>query len=94
MIEFQNVSKTYHIRKFEKHVFTDLNFRIEPGESIGICGANGAGKSTLMRLIAGVEQPSSGRDPHHVHFLADWLFELLPIEPYGRRQCPLHCANL
>ena len=61
MIEFQNVSKTYHIRKFEKHVFTDLNFKIEPGESIGICGANGAGKSTLMRLIAGVEQPSSGR---------------------------------
>lgn len=60
MIEFQNVSKTYHIRKFEKHVFTDLNFKIEPGESIGICGANGAGKSTLMRLIAGVEQPTSG----------------------------------
>ena len=61
MIEFQNVSKTYHIRKFEKHVFTDLNFKIEPGESIGICGANGAGKSTLMRLIAGVEQPSAGK---------------------------------
>jgi capsular polysaccharide transport system ATP-binding protein len=60
MIEFQNVSKNYHIRKFEKHVFTNLNFRIEQGESIGICGANGAGKSTLMRLIAGVEQPSSG----------------------------------
>ncbi|WP_294389656.1 ABC transporter ATP-binding protein [uncultured Sphingomonas sp.] len=60
MIEFHNVSKNYHIRKFEKHVFTNLNFRIEQGESIGICGANGAGKSTLMRLIAGVEQPSSG----------------------------------
>jgi capsular polysaccharide transport system ATP-binding protein len=60
MIEFHDVAKNYHIRKFEKHVFTNLNFRIEQGESIGICGANGAGKSTLMRLIAGVEQPSSG----------------------------------
>jgi capsular polysaccharide transport system ATP-binding protein len=60
MIEFRDVSKNYHIRKFEKHVFTNLNFRIEPGESIGICGANGAGKSTLMRLIAGVEQPTGG----------------------------------
>jgi capsular polysaccharide transport system ATP-binding protein len=60
MIEFSDVSKNYHIRKFEKHVFTNLNFRIDQGESIGICGANGAGKSTLMRLIAGVEQPSGG----------------------------------
>jgi capsular polysaccharide transport system ATP-binding protein len=60
MIEFKNVSKTYHIRKFQKHVFTNLNFAIEPGESIGICGANGAGKSTLMRLISGVEHPTSG----------------------------------
>lgn len=61
MIEFQRVSKTYHIRKFRKQVFTDVNFRIEPGESIGICGANGAGKSTLMRLIAGVERPTTGQ---------------------------------
>lgn len=60
MIEFKNVSKTYHIRKFEKHVFTDLNFRIAQGESIGICGANGAGKSTLMRMIGGVEMPTAG----------------------------------
>ena len=61
MICFENVSKTYHIRKFQRSVFSDLNFTIEPGESIGICGANGAGKSTLMRMIAGVEHPTSGR---------------------------------
>jgi capsular polysaccharide transport system ATP-binding protein len=61
MIEFKNVSKNYHIRKFHKHVFTNLNFAIQRGDSIGICGANGAGKSTLMRLIAGVEHPSSGK---------------------------------
>ena len=61
MICFENVSKTYHIRKFQRSVFSDLNFTIEPGDSIGICGANGAGKSTLMRMIAGVEHPTSGR---------------------------------
>ena len=60
-ITFEDVSKTYHIRKFEKLVFTNLNFTINGGESIGICGANGAGKSTLMRLLAGVEQPSTGK---------------------------------
>lgn len=61
MIVFQNVSKAYHIRKFHRQVFTDLNFAIQPGESIGICGANGAGKSTLMRMIAGIEFPTTGR---------------------------------
>lgn len=61
MIRFERVSKTYHIRKFHKQVLTDVNFTIERGESLGICGANGAGKSTLMRLISGVEHPSSGR---------------------------------
>ncbi len=61
MIEFENVSKSYHIRKFEKQVFADLNFTIQRGESLGICGANGAGKSTLVRLIAGIEQPTTGR---------------------------------
>lgn len=61
MITFDNVSKSYHIQKFHKQVFSDLTFRINPGESIGICGANGAGKSTLMRMIAGVESPTTGK---------------------------------
>ncbi|WP_375428385.1 ABC transporter ATP-binding protein [uncultured Sphingomonas sp.] len=61
MIRFENVSKTYRLRKFERLVFSDLNFTIERGESIGICGANGAGKSTLMRMLAGVEHPTGGR---------------------------------
>jgi len=60
MIRFQDVSKTYHIRKFKKDVFSDLNFNIATGTSLGICGANGAGKSTLMRLISGVESPTTG----------------------------------
>jgi capsular polysaccharide transport system ATP-binding protein len=61
MIKFENVSKSYHIRKFQKQVFSDLSFTIERGESIGICGANGAGKSTLMRLISGIEEPTGGK---------------------------------
>lgn len=33
----------------------------KPGETIGIIGLNGSGKSTLLRLIAGAEEPTSGR---------------------------------
>jgi capsular polysaccharide transport system ATP-binding protein len=61
MIAFENVSKTYHRHHFTRTVFKNLNFQINRGDSIGICGANGAGKSTLMRLIAGVEKPTTGR---------------------------------
>lgn len=60
MIEFNDVSKVYRRHHFQRTVFSNLNFRINRGDSIGICGANGAGKSTLMRLIAGVEQPTTG----------------------------------
>lgn len=60
MIQLEHVSKSYHIGKFTKTVFTDLCVAIPKGESIAICGANGAGKSTLLRLIAGIEYPTSG----------------------------------
>lgn len=61
MIRFDHVFKSYHIRKFHKQVLNDLSFEIPIGCSLGICGANGAGKSTLMRLISGVEAPTSGQ---------------------------------
>ena len=38
----------------------NINFTLEKGEKIGILGRNGAGKSTLVRLLGGVEQPTSG----------------------------------
>jgi len=60
MIEFDEVSKVYDLRGLQKTVFRNVSFKINRGDSIGICGANGAGKSTLMRLISGVEYPTSG----------------------------------
>ncbi len=61
MIELRNVCKTYETRGLTRRVFHDLNLRIDRGDALGICGANGAGKSTLIRLLAGVEQPTSGK---------------------------------
>ena len=61
MIEFHNVSKDYRTRGLRRRVFSNLSFRIKPGDSLAICGANGAGKSTLLRLISGVEFPTEGR---------------------------------
>lgn len=60
MIRLSNVSKYYPTRNGRAMILSDVDLSIAPGTALGICGANGAGKSTLLRIIAGVEQPSSG----------------------------------
>lgn len=40
---------------------TDAQFSLQAGEHVAIVGDNGAGKSTFVRLVTGVEQPSSGQ---------------------------------
>ncbi|MDP3384042.1 MAG: type I secretion system permease/ATPase [Phenylobacterium sp.] len=44
----------------ERYVLQGLNFKIEPGEMLGIIGPSGAGKSTLARLLVGVWRPNIG----------------------------------
>lgn len=41
-------------------VLNDVALEVEPGESIALLGPSGCGKTTLLRLIAGLERPSSG----------------------------------
>lgn len=60
MISVKNVSKRYHTRSGWKTVLQDINFELKKGEKIGILGRNGSGKSTLIRLMSGVEPPTSG----------------------------------
>ena len=47
--------------KVTKSVLCGVDFSINPRERIGLLGRNGAGKSTLIRLIGGVEMPTSGK---------------------------------
>lgn len=61
MIAFDDVTKTYKSRGLQHTVFNRLSFQIDQGDSLAICGANGVGKSTLLRLLAGVEHPTSGQ---------------------------------
>jgi ATPase subunit of ABC transporter with duplicated ATPase domains len=42
-------------------VFTDVDLAVDRGSRVVILGLNGAGKTTLLRLLAGVEEPDTGR---------------------------------
>lgn len=42
-------------------ILSDVSFTIAAGASVAITGASGAGKSTLLALLAGLDQPSTGR---------------------------------
>jgi ABC-2 type transport system ATP-binding protein len=56
VIEVRGVSKRYG----EKLAVDDLTFSVAPGIVTGFLGPNGAGKSTTMRLILGLDAPTSG----------------------------------
>lgn len=56
MIEVHNLSKRYG----EKLAVDDVSFTVQPGIVTGFLGPNGAGKSTTMRMIAGLDRPTSG----------------------------------
>lgn len=42
------------------HILNAVDFRLEPGERVGVLGSSGAGKSTLLKLAAGLLKPSHG----------------------------------
>jgi ABC-2 type transport system ATP-binding protein len=56
MIEARGLTKRYG----DKVAVDDLSFRVRPGVVTGFLGPNGAGKSTTMRMILGLDAPTSG----------------------------------
>jgi len=64
MIICSNVSKSYFHGGRQKQVLKDVNFVVERGDRVGLLGRNGAGKSTLIKLVGGVELPTSGKITH------------------------------
>lgn len=60
MIECRDIHMTYRSGRVDKHVLKGVNLDINPDDRIGLLGRNGAGKSTLIRLIGGLEMPTSG----------------------------------
>lgn len=63
MVRFVGISKTYpaHRGKPGVNALQDIDFAIPRGSITGVIGRSGAGKSSLVRLINGLEKPTTGR---------------------------------
>lgn len=57
MIDVRGLTKLYD----GTPAVTDLGFRVEPGEVLGLVGPNGAGKTTTLRCLVGIVRPTRGR---------------------------------
>jgi len=55
-IEMSKVNKWFG----DLHVLKDIDFRVDQGQKVVICGPSGSGKSTLIRCINALERPQSG----------------------------------
>ncbi|WP_283678575.1 methionine ABC transporter ATP-binding protein [Lentilactobacillus sp. Marseille-Q4993] len=60
MIRFNNVSKQYNTKDGELVAVNDVNIEVKDGQIFGIVGYSGAGKSTLVRMLDGLEAPTTG----------------------------------
>lgn len=72
MIDARRLTKRYG----EKTAVDGLDFVVKPGTVTGFLGPNGAGKSTTMRMIVGLDAPTSGSVTVNGH-------------PYARHRAPL-----
>jgi ATP-binding cassette subfamily F protein 3 len=61
LLSCTNVSRGYGATP----LFEDVEFEIHAGERVGLVGPNGAGKTTLLRILAGLDEPDSGKVQLH-----------------------------
>lgn len=60
MIQLHNITKKYKTANGELTAVKNVDLSIDKGEIFGIIGYSGAGKSTMIRLLNGLEKPTSG----------------------------------
>jgi cell division transport system ATP-binding protein len=81
IIRFEHTSKHF---SHERHVLSDINFSLLPGEFVSLVGVSGAGKSTILKLIYAEEVPSEG----------EVYFNGRPISGINRKHLPFFRRNI
>ena len=71
-----NLSKSYPT----KDIFTNVSFKIEKGDKVGLIGINGAGKSTLFKILMGENEKDSGEVYIPNNVKVGYLEQILSID--------------
>jgi putative ABC transport system ATP-binding protein len=61
VMDVQNIAKTLPLGQERIEILKGLSFQVARGEFLSIVGPSGSGKSTLLGIIAGLDNPSSGK---------------------------------
>jgi len=60
-VRVDGVSKRYKMAAEEVHALRESSWEVRKGEAVSIMGPSGCGKTTLLKLLGGVDRPTTGR---------------------------------
>ncbi len=76
LLNIENISKRYT----ERMLLDNISFGINQGDKIGLIGINGTGKTTLLKVLAGKEEPDSGRIIRSNNINIEYLAQNINVE--------------
>ncbi|ERN41669.1 ATPase component of ABC transporter with duplicated ATPase domain protein [Rubidibacter lacunae KORDI 51-2] len=77
VIRLENVSKIYPTGE----VLRDVNWEVKAGDRVGLVGVNGAGKTTQLKIVMGVEEPTTGQVVRPASLRIAHLNQEFDVEP-------------
>lgn len=77
LLELNNIS----LQIAQKTIVNDISFSINTGEILTIIGPNGAGKSTLIKIILGLQKPSSGTIKKSANLKIGYMPQKISLDP-------------